>query len=85
MSNFTTPQAKFPVSTDVPVPKKPSGAPRKYPFPELEIGHSFFAPNKTPQTLSHSLCYWGKKLSCKFTSRTRTENGVRGVRVWRIK
>lgn len=61
------------------------GAPRKYPFDELAVGESFFVPGKKANDLYSSAdC---AKLRCpgrKFSRRTVTENGVTGVRVWRV-
>jgi len=66
------------------------GRRHKYPFPELEVGDSFFVPFKDPSsrdetvrlavTIGSSACHCGKKLGRKFA--TRTVEG--GLRAWRI-
>ena len=68
---------EFKITKDFPVP---SGKyPVKYPTDSLEIGESFFAPNiKSPNL---TLRYYKPKT---FITRTTIENGVTGVRVWRI-
>ena len=61
------------------------GAPRKYPFDELTVGESFFVPGLKAADLSGSI--GAAKRRCperNFSSRTVTENGVTGARVWRI-
>ena len=53
---------------------------RKYPFYELQVGHSFFVPNRAPASLSAQITHAQVKSGFRFTR--RGENG--GVRVWRV-
>jgi hypothetical protein len=74
--------------------------PRKYPFPDMDVGSMFFIPNKAKNTLSSYISTIGKKLGCKFSSRVLTmkqdrkglwapcpatdPDAVQGVGVWRL-
>lgn len=46
----------------------------------MEVGDSVFFPGRSSGSLAGSLVRFGYK----FAKRTVTENGVKGVRVWRI-
>lgn len=68
------------IDKGVPIPtSRWSGAKRKYPFPDMEIGDSFFTDTKQ-ETVGSSVATYAKFNNKKFT--TRSENG--GTRVWRI-
>lgn len=54
----------------------------KYPLAAMELGDSFFVPGKTAALVGASFARHAPK---KFAARGVTENGVKGVRVWRIK
>lgn len=54
---------------------------RKYPLPAMEVGDSFFVAGGSSQTIGGSFAAQRPK---KFAVRTVTENGVKGVRVWRV-
>lgn len=54
---------------------------RTYPFREMEIGDSFFV-TATPVVNIHGCAR--RHRPKKFICRTVTENGVRGIRVWRV-
>lgn len=76
----------FKIDKNVKMPPK-GQKPSKYPFQQMEVGDSFFVPNpkdkkRSPITsATHSA---NKKLAPKrFTSRTVTESGVMGMRIWR--
>ena len=81
--NGLTPQRRAAVQIviekNVPAPANPRR--RKYPFAEMEVGDSFFAPNIKISSVTYSFARHPGK---KFTARTVTENGVKGFRVWRI-
>jgi hypothetical protein len=63
------------------VPKPPvSRGNRKYPFSQMEIGDSIFIAGKRSSGVPSLFPRHGAK---KFSVRTVTENGVKGVRVWR--
>jgi len=73
------------IDSDIPIPDSVS-ATRRYPFPQLEIGQSFFVPASEKrtdqiQTAAHN---WAKYNNRKLTVRRRVENGITGTRVWRI-
>lgn len=53
----------------------------KYPFRGMDLGDSFFAPGATVIGL-HGCARRHRPM--RFTCRTVVENGVSGVRVWRI-
>lgn len=59
----------------------PRGRKSKYPFREMEIGDSFFAPGSSVIGI-HGCARRHRPM--KFTCRSVVENGVAGIRVWRI-
>ena len=71
------------VESGVPRPKSRPGN-RKYPWGDLGVEDSFFVPNIPIERMSSMAVRMARKLGGKFTCCTRTENGQRGVRVWRI-
>lgn len=78
MTNFT-------IDSNIPI----SGA-IKYPFGDMNIGDSFFAPNidnkNSSRSLSSSSAAFRKRYqpSWDFSVRSRTEDNIRGARIWRI-
>lgn len=71
------------IDKGLPVPKRyKSGRPYMYPYEQMEIGDSFFvAKNRNG---GGALVNHAKKVTGHtFTLRTVTENGVKGVRIWR--
>ena len=71
----------YEIEDGVPLPKKQASTrPRKFPFHEMTRGQSVFIPDRTVASMGPRIRFVGKK----FTSRTVTENGIKGVRVWRI-
>ncbi len=71
------------IDKNIPAPTTGAGAPPKYPFGEMEIGDSFFIANATGNALISASKNW-RKNGEKYTSRTVTEDGVPGCRIWRI-
>ena len=74
------------VDKGIPIPerRRGPGAPEKYPWREMAVGDSFFVPGIT------SAKFGGTPLSMRnagrvFARRSWTEDGVKGVRVWRTK
>ena len=59
----------------------PRGRRSKYPFREMDIGDSFFAPGSSVIGI-HGCARRHRPM--RFTCRTVVENGVGGIRVWRI-
>ena len=73
------------VDHDVPVPIGDGiGRIPKYPWASMAVGDSFFVPGKGANDLLGA-ARPRKLLGEKHTCRTLTENGVKGVRVWRVK
>lgn len=58
------------------------GRPLTYPWLSMEIGDSFFAQLSVAQR--KGLSGQAARFDIKITTRTVTENGVKGYRVWRI-
>ena len=80
---FPIPSATIAIDRGVPIPASQHGPGRKYPFPDLEVGDSFFAPGKTRAQLKSLI----NRHSCdcrRFATRGVIEHGVKGLRVWRI-
>ena len=55
---------------------------QKYPFTQMDVGDSFFAP--VPAVKLNNASARHKHLGKKFTIRAVTENGVAGARCWRV-
>ncbi len=70
----------IPIEKGVPLPKTRS----KYRFAEMAVDDSIFVPDGTGRTISGSISYAGRCTGWKFTARTVEENGISGVRVWRV-
>lgn len=58
------------------------GRPAKYPWRNIEVGQSFFAPGRTPTSIMNDARRFHAPK--KFKSRSMIASGVQGVRVWRI-
>jgi hypothetical protein len=56
----------------------------KYPWDQMEIGDSFFVPNKAINIFAGQACNRAKRHGGKYTCRSVVENGVAGTRVWRV-
>ena len=69
---------EFQIDDGVPIPEVPKRE-YKYPVRDLEVGQSFFVPKGSYVTAS-----FAKLAPKKFSYRHVTEDGVKGVRVWRI-
>lgn len=79
----------FTLEDSVEMPKDTGkGKPSKYPWEAMAKGQSFFVPHAKKGTF-YTLCnsaskkYSTEEAPKKFTSKTWTEKGVEGVRVWR--
>ncbi|MEI7599672.1 MAG: hypothetical protein WCJ41_10150 [Aestuariivirga sp.] len=66
------------ITKGVPAPR---GRRAKYPFPAMEIGDSFFAPGSSVIGI-HGCARRHRPM--RFTCRSIVEDGVAGIRVWRI-
>lgn len=72
---------KFKIEKNVPIPpKNRNGVGPKYPWPDMKVNDSFFAPDRKIQNFSAPRLY-ARKHNMKF--KCRTVDG--GVRVWRVK
>ena len=67
------------IDKGIPLPMRQT----KYPVNSMEIGDSFFVPHLRTTDLSSILSYQ-KQYGKKFMTRTMVEDGVTGVRCWRI-
>ena len=68
---------------NIPLPRR-RGAHRIYPFAEMRVGDSFFVPHKGQKRLAAQLVSGARSQGIRASARTVTENGVEGVRCWRI-
>ena len=70
------------IDSNIPVPVgKLTG--RKYPFAEMQVGDSFFAPVSMAK-IRNALAHHKMGTGVRFAVRTVTENGVDGARCWRV-
>jgi hypothetical protein len=73
---------EFKIDKGVPIPSRKMGGngggrPPFYPCQSMDVGDSFFLPNKKVFSyVSHNR---------KFETRKIEENGIKGLRVWRVK
>lgn len=81
-------QTAYPIDKGVPIPpinKAYKGSTNPvYPWHRMEIGDSFFVGDARTNIVTRMACQTSARFPMKFTCRTLTENGVRGVRVWRV-
>lgn len=75
--------AQIKIEKGIPVPSKGRKS-RLYPLADMQVGDSFFAPGRVVQQLTAAVARPAKIMGAKFACRTVTENGVKGVRVWRV-
>jgi len=81
--------SKFPITSSVPFPDKPPAREAKYPWTSMSAGDSFFAPEHTTafgMDWPRLTTAYGRKCVPGSVWRVRTvvEDGIQGVRVWRI-
>jgi hypothetical protein len=70
------------IERGVPIPKQTRDS--KYPFAYMDIGDSFFVPGAKAASLQNAAKHHSKRTGHAYSSRTVTENGVDGARIWRI-
>lgn len=77
---------EFKIENDVPMPTRVRGRRGKYPFAALQIGESFFVPGdaKSVRHVRNAACAHARKHGGHFRGSMRVENGVDGIRVWRV-
>jgi hypothetical protein len=70
------------IESGIPIPplKFRAGAPEKYPFRHMQIHDSFFIARRTPINTKP----WVEKTGFRFETRSVTENGLKGIRCWRV-
>ena len=78
------------IDDGIPLPERPcnGGRKAKYPFDQMTVGQSFFVPadaarKGSVQGAAHTANkrFAGSRV---FSTRSVTENGAAGVRVWRV-
>lgn len=69
----------FQIDTDIPIPRRPS-INERYPWYNLEVGHSFFVPDGNLKSLRSSASQMKPKTKHNYL--VRAVDG--GVRVWRV-
>lgn len=74
------------IDSGIAIPDDNSGRRTVYPLGQMQVLESFFVAGtgRKRNAIMNSASYFGKRHNKKFTCRTVTENGVDGVRVWRI-
>jgi len=65
------------------MPPESRGAPRKYPFDEMEVGDSFDIPIEDDKTARGSVYVSATRLGMKASIRAIEDKGI--YRVWRVK
>lgn len=82
---------QFTIDADIPMTSRNShlldnpGRPRKYPFDKMQLGNSFFmAGDNAAHLLGTAAASYAKRNgpNRQFATRTVTENGILGGRVW---
>lgn len=76
----------YEIESDVPIPAvRSSGRTTRYPFRTLKINESFFTDNldEVPR-LQRAAAAYAKRAGIKLLTRRVEEDGVQGLRVWRI-
>jgi hypothetical protein len=56
----------------------------KYPIFCMKPGESFFVPETRSNRVSARLFIYRKRFGWEFTTQRRRENGVEGIRIWRL-
>lgn len=71
------------IEKGIPIPQTRSKGTSIYPFEGMEVGDSFFVPNKTRQQMDNACGHWRKAKGWKFVIRYQEEGDGVGSRVWR--
>jgi hypothetical protein len=72
------------VEKGIPIPSSEVGRPSVYPWADMDVGSSFFVKKISLNSMSAAARRRGQSHNEKYTARTVTENGIKGVRVWRV-
>jgi len=78
--NYFSPIPYYPIDRGIPAPVGSTRTAR-YPFTILEVGESFFVPGAVRQQFC--IGYYSRN-GKRFATCRVTEDGVRGLRIWRI-
>ena len=78
--------SEYKIDTKIPIPsiRNKNG---RYPFDTLKVGDSFFVPAEGANVVavrSAAYMYAKSHLDYKVTARLVEEDGVKGVRIWRV-
>jgi|LakMenEpi03Aug12_release.lakeMendotaPanAssembly.Ray.scaffolds.fasta_scaffold3566662_1 hypothetical protein len=73
----------FGIEKNIPIPQDAYAGNLVWPLNQMNPGDSVFVAGKTIYQASSRIAQVKSKKGWKFTSRTVTENGVTGVRIWR--
>lgn len=78
---------KIDKGVQVPLPDGRGGGNAKYPWADMEPGDSFFVPLEGAAKFIRHMSAPPKlrEAGMEYARRTVTENGVNGVRFWRVK
>ena len=68
---------------NVPIPPALTGPDNKY--APMEVGDSYFFPGLKNNQAAARFSSYRKRFGWKIATRSLTENGVQGIRVWRVK
>lgn len=71
------------IESGIPIPE-PARAKKNYPWPLLQPGDSFFIPEGKQANVASAANQFARKNGVRFVTRVREEDGVSGVRVWRV-
>lgn len=73
---------------DIPIPQQKNSWKQYAVFQGMSVNDSFFIAHSQPAEAQHGIrsmfCNLYQDTGIKISIRRRTENGVKGVRVWRI-
>jgi len=65
----------------IPLPPAPRGRPSEFPFRHMDNGDSFFVPHRQKPL---PITDWRDATGFKFATRRVSENGIEGIRCWRV-
>jgi hypothetical protein len=74
------------IEKGIPIPTPRKNLAEQYPLMDLKPGDSFFFAASPKEALNRrmSISQWAKKNGILLTTRIRVEDGVHGMRVWRV-
>ena len=73
-----------PIESDIPLPGKGWKTGLAATLRAMQSGQSAFVAGTSMSNLSGRIADVSKRIGAKFSCRTVVENGVKGVRVWRV-